>query len=231
MAKFTPGAIIGEIRNKIAAHVYTRNKAGAAIRLKVTPINRRSSLQTTRRQVLSSLSASWRGLSAANLAAWNAAAANFPQSDNLGQTVILTGQQLYVRCNANLNLIGVAVVSTAPIVTTFATLAYGAISATASTGVFTVAFTPTPVPAGYNLVVYASRPVSAGKSFFPNSAYKFIAFVAAAGTSPVTITAAYAAIFGALTGLSGQKIGLKMRLVAIASGVTGQFVRAATTII
>jgi hypothetical protein len=229
MAKFTPGVVIGEIRNKIAAMVFTRNKAGAAIRLRITPINRRSTLQTTRRQVLSSLSANWRGLSAANLAAWNAAAANFPQSDNLGQTVLLTGQQLYVRCNANLALVGVAAVSTAPVVTTFATLAYGTVTATAA-GTFSIAFTPTPVAAGYNLVVYASRAVSAGKSFAPNSAFKFITFVAAAGTSPVNAFAAYSAIFGALTGLTGQKIFIKMRLIATASGLAGQYVRTTVSI-
>ena len=45
-AKFTPGAIISEIRNKIAATVFSKNGAGAIIRNRITPINRRTTLQT-----------------------------------------------------------------------------------------------------------------------------------------------------------------------------------------
>ena len=73
MALFTPGAIVSEVSGKIAATVYSRNKGGAVIRNRRTPINRRSVAQSTRRQGLASFASAWRGLTDAQRAAWNAA--------------------------------------------------------------------------------------------------------------------------------------------------------------
>lgn len=227
-AKFTPGAIISEIRNKIAATVYSKNGAGAMIRNRVTPINRRSTTQTAQRQTLASLASAWRGLSQAQRDGWDAAAPSFPQTDSLGQSVILTGEQLYVRCNANLILTGNSQITAAPIPTSFSVLAIGAITVTASA--FTVAFTPDPVDTGFSLVTRATRPVSAGKSFFAQSEFRFIQVDAAATASPADIDTAYEAIFGDKTGQVGQKIGVEMFLVEDASGLAGIPVRSSAVI-
>lgn len=230
MAKFTPGAIVSEVRNKIAATVFTKNAAGAAIRNRVTPINRRSTTQTNRRQRLASLASAWRGLTEAQRAGWNAASASFPVQDNLGQTIFLTGEQLYIRSNANLLLIGEAQITTAPSPVSFDVLALGAISAAAGAGTFTVAFTPTPVGADFSLVIRATSPKSAGKSFVSQSDFKFVQEVAAAGASPANIAAAYVALFGSLTGTAGQKVFVEIFLIDTASGLAGQIVRGSAII-
>jgi hypothetical protein len=230
-AKFTPGAIISEMRGKVAATVYTKNKAGASIRNRTTPINRRSTGQTQKRQQLSSLSSLWRGLTASQIAGWNSAAASFPQQDSLGQTIFLTGAQLYIRCNANLILIGQAAISDAPTPASFAVLALGALTMDASSGTATLAFTPTPVPTGFSLVVRATRPVSAGKSFVGSSEFRFVQVVAAAGTSPVNIAAAYIAIFGVITGSAGQKVFVEAFLMEDVSGLAGIPVRTSALIV
>lgn len=230
MAKFTPGAIVSEIRNKIAATVYTKNRAGASIRNRTTPINRRSVGQTQKRQQLSSLSSGWRALTASQIAGWNAAAPSFPQQDQLGQTIFLTGHQLYVRCNANLILIGASQITDAPTPASFAVLAIGAFTAVASTGVISMAFTPTPVPTGFNLVVKATAPVSAGKSFVGESAFRFILKEAAAAASPALLTAPYATVWGAITGKAGQKIFVECYLVEVISGLAGIPVRSSAVI-
>ena len=230
MAKFTPGAIVSEVRNKIAATVFTKNAAGAAIRNRTTPINRRSTNQTNRRQRLASLASSWRGLTEAQRAGWNAASASFPVQDNLGQTIYLTGEQLYIRSNANLLLIGEAQITDAPAPASFAVLALGAIAFAAGAGTATVAFTPTPVPAGFELVIRATAPVSAGKSFVSQSEFKFVQSVAAAGASPANVAAAYTALFGSLTGTSGRKVFIEIFLVQISSGLAGQVVRGSAVI-
>lgn len=61
-----------------------------------------------------------------------------------------------------------------------------------------VAFTPTPVPIGYSLIVEATPQMSAGKRFVPRSAYRVVQVVAAAGVSPANILTSYVALFGAL---------------------------------
>lgn len=224
MAKMTPGAIVSEVRGTIAATTFARNKGGAVIRNRITPINRRSPAQTARRQSLASLASSFRGLSQAQIAAWNAATANFPQSDNLGQTIYLSGEQLYVRVNANLILIGEAQITDPPNPVSFDAVAFTSLTATADDQNISLAFTPT-VPNGQQLVVYASRPLSAGKSFVPESEFRFLTSVAAAQTSPQDISAAYAAVFGSIEGSTSQKIFIRMNLVDEATGLAGQSVR------
>lgn len=223
-AKFTPGAIISEIRNKIAATVFSKNKAGAIIRNRITPINRRTTVQTEARQLLASLASSWRGLTQSERDGWNSASPNFPQTDSLGQTVLLTGEQLYVRSNANLIQIAEPQITSAPPPTSFAILSFDGIVLTVAA--FTVGFLPDPVPVGFSLVFRATRPVSAGKQFFGQSEFRFVSFAGAGDVSPKDLFAQYVAIFGDLTGLVGSKVAIEMFLVEEASGLAGIPVRA-----
>lgn len=223
-AKFTPGAIVSEVRGTIAATTFARNKGGAVIRNRIVPINRRSPGQTARRQSLASLASAFRGLLQANIAAWNAAAANFPIQDNLGQTILMSGQQLYVRFNANLILIGASQITSPPSPTSFDSLAFTSLTATADDSAVSLAFTPT-VPTGFAMVVYATRPLSAGKTFVPESDFRFLTAIAAAQTSPQDLGTVYAAVFGAITNNTGDKIFVKFYLVEVASGIAGQAVR------
>jgi len=222
--KVTMGIIVSEARGKVSGNVFSKNKGGAIVRNRVTPINRRSTSQQNQRQQLAALSASWRGLTEAQRVGWNAASPNFPQSDNLGQTIFLSGEQLYVRSNLNLILIGESQITDAPTPTSFDVLAFTSLTAAAGAGTISLAFTPT-VPAGYQMVVRATAPYSAGKSFVPQSSFRFIDAIAAAATSPQSIAAAYVAVHGAITGAAGQKIAVEMFLVEEASGLAGIPVR------
>lgn len=230
MAKFTPGAIVSEVRGTVAATTYSKNKGGAIIRNRVTPINRRSTNQTARRQILASLASAWRGLTQAQRDSWNAASPNFPQSDSLGQTIFLTGEQLYVRSNANLILIGEAQIVNAPTPVSFDVLAFTSLTATAGTGVISLAFTPT-VPAGFQLVIRATAPISPGVSFVPSSKFRFVQAIAPLAISPQALTAAYALVFGSIAGAVGQKIFIEMFLIEEASGLAGIPVRGVGVIV
>lgn len=222
--KVTMGIIVSEARGKVSGNVFSKNKGGAIVRNRVTPINRRSANQQNQRQQLAALAASWRGLTEEQRVGWNAASPNFPQSDNLGQTIFLSGEQLYIRCNLNLILIGESQITDAPTPTSFDVLGFTSLSPDASAGTIGLAFTPT-VPAGFTMVVRATAPYSAGKSFVPQSAFRFIDAIAAAQTSPQAIGPQYVAVHGAITGATGQKIAVEMFLVENASGLAGIPVR------
>lgn len=228
MAKFTPGIVISEIRGKFAATIFSKNRGGAMIRNRVTPINRKSLTQSAVRQEFSAISTSWRGLTQAQRDAWIAATPNFPYQDTLGQTKQLSGAQLYEKFNRNLTVLGESLISTPPLPTSFPVLAFGAI--TLSAAAFTVGFTPDPVPAGFALVVYATRPVSPGVDAFRDSDFRFIGFEDPAGISPFDINTAYEAIFGSKTGLTGQKVGVEIKLVEVASGIAGTALRTSALI-
>lgn len=83
-----------------------------------------------------------------------------------------------------------------------------------------LAFTPTPVGTGDSLVIEASAPVSAGKTGVPRGKYRFIQKVAAAGTSPADILAAYTAIYGSLEDKTGARIFVRARVIN-SSGFSG----------
>lgn len=219
-AKMTPGAIVSEVRGKIAATVFGRNKGGAVIRNRITPINRRSTSQQLRKQLLASFASQWRGLTQAQRDSWNSASLNFPQTDNLGQVIYLTGEQLYIRSNANLVMIGQSQITSAPTPSSFDVLAFTSLDATADDGVISLAFTPT-VPAGFSMVVRATPPLSPGKQSPGRSAFRYLQTIAAAATSPQALTTAYANVFGAITGATGQKIFVEFFLVENASGLSG----------
>lgn len=228
MAKFTPGIVISEIRGKFAATIFSKNRAGAMIRNRVTPINRRSLSQSMVRQEFSAISTSWRGLTQAQRDAWIAATPNFPYQDTLGQTKILSGAQLYEQFNRNLLVIGATQITNPPLPTSFSVLAFGAI--TLSAAAFTVGFTPTPVEADRELVLYATRPVSPGVDAFRDSDFRFIASETAAAASPADINTAYEAVFGSKTGLTGQKVGIQIKLVEISSGIASTPLRTSALI-
>jgi hypothetical protein len=223
MAKFTPGAIISEIRGTIASTTFSKNAAGAIIRNRVVPINRNSTLQSNQRQIFSNLSSSWRALTEAQRNSWIAAAPDFPYQDSLGQTKFLSGAQLYEKLNLNLAVIGESPITTAPAQTSFPELAFGAIAATDAA--FTAAFTPTPVPAGMTAVFYATRPLSAGKSFVNKSDFRFIQSEAAAEASPADLFAAYEAAVSSLTGQEDKKVFVEMGLIETATGIASARIR------
>lgn len=224
MAKYTPGAIVSEIRGTIAATTHSRNRGKAIMRNRVTPINRRSPGQSSRRQRLASFASQFRGLTQAQIAGWNSAALNFPRQDNLGQTIYLTGEQLFCQLNINLQLIGASAITDAPAPSSFEVLALGTI-VLEDDNTMTVAFTPTPVPTGFNLVVRATAPKSAGRSFVSPSEFRYIQNVAPAGTSPVDISTAYQAVWGSLANAVGQKVFIEIFLIDAATGQAGQKVR------
>lgn len=228
MAKFTPGAIISEIRGTIASTTFSKNAAGAIIRNRVKPINRNSTAQNVVRQAFATISSLWRGLSQSQRNSWIAAAPDFPYQDSLGQTKTLTGAQLHQKLNLNLQSIDESPIQSAPAPISFPALAVGVV--TASTSAFTIAFTPDPVPTGFALKVFATRPISAGIDFVSKSDFREVEFFDPADTSPADIFTSYTTKVSGLAGQAGKKVFVELQYVHIASGIASARVRGNATV-
>lgn len=183
----------------IAGTTHSHNRAGQYTRNRRAPVQPRTARQTTIRAQFGANSSAWAALTAATQAAWVAYADAFPITDSLGQSIKLTGHQMYVAINTNLVNAGLAtnsavpvsnsVFGPAPVTFTFSHTTGGSIAFTAG-------------GASDKLLVAYSKPMSAGRSF--NRTFSQASVAAGTGT-PVTITAAaYAAIYG--TAVAGQKI-------------------------
>lgn len=205
--------ILSEARGKLNGMVFSRNRYAAIIRNKTSPVNPDTSSQALQRQNFGALSASFRALTASQIAAWNAATANWPRNNVFGQQYLQSGLNLYVGLNQNLLNVNKSEISDPPTPTELPVLEFGAIVNTTTT--MTVAFTPTPVPTGYSLLIFATAPVSAGRNYLKNR-YRMISVQAAAATSPADIFTAYTAKFG--TPVAGMRIGFKMFLVNESTG-------------
>ncbi|MCK5603121.1 hypothetical protein KAR91_14655 [Candidatus Pacearchaeota archaeon] len=211
-AKFTPGAIISEISGKIAATIFTRNKGGNIIRNRRTPINRRSVAQSTRRQALGNLASSWRGITQSQRNGWNGATGNFPYQNTLGETKFLSGEQLYVQFNANLLLIGSAVIEDVPAPFGFATFV---ISCTAADAIpaLSLVFSPSPLTADNNLAVFATPNLSPGIASPNASKFRFLENIAPSDTTPTDLLATFQALFG--DPVEAQKIFIEIRPISV----------------
>ena len=150
----------GSQANTTASH----NRAGQYYR------NRRAPVQpvgTGRRALvranLSQASSGWASLTSAQQAAWTAFANGHPITDALGQSITLTGHQMYVSCTAQLLNCGQTPLVTPPLDTGTVAPVVTVFTVT-HLGVITLTMTVSGTASDFILVAF-SAPVSNGVSF------------------------------------------------------------------
>lgn len=208
------GSLVTDGRGKIGGHVASKNRAGAYLRTKVTPVNPNSTDQQVARGILTGFSQAWRSLTAAQRNAWNGAVGDFARTDVFGDSHNPTGFNLYVRLNSKLAVIGASALTLPPLPSEVSNVVASALTMTITGSVGEVAFAPT-VPAGMAVIVRATAGVSPGKNFV-KSEYRIIDVMAAAATTPEDIWAAYVAKFGSPT--AGTKVFVSLETVNITTG-------------
>ena len=218
MAKILMTAIVADIRNKLNGSVFSKNRYGAYVRTKVTPVNPQTTAQQNVRSRLATNAQAWRGLTEAQRQSWIDAAALFPFTDIFGNSKILSGSTLYVKLNNNLAGIGEAALALAPAPVAIPQLEIFGITATAGVQSLSMPFLPTPVPADYVIVIQSTGNVTPGKSFVKNL-FRTILPISAAATSPQNLLAAFTAKHGPV--VVGQKIFIRAYFVSVLSGQAG----------
>lgn len=179
------GSIAGTTSSHNRAGQYTRNR-----RSPVQPVGtgRRAFI----RQAFGASSSGWAALTVAEQAAWASYADSFPITDALGQSIKLTGQQMYVSITTQLLNCSQAPVTAPPV--TNAVFSAGLPTFTAvSAGAITVTPTGTGAAGDFLLIAF-SRPLSAGRSF--NATYWQYTHVAGNSVVPIVATTPYHTQFG-----------------------------------
>ncbi len=214
-AKF--GLVIVGGSGKLGGHVVTKNRAGYAIRTKVTPSNPQTTFQANVRARLTTISKSWAGLSDAQRLQWNTAVDSFKSTNIWGDGVTPSGFNLFQKLNNNILLSGGTAITTPP--TPAAVVGLTAFTATAvHAGASTLTFTvDSNSGATQFLEIWATESVPAGKTFVKNK-FRLIGSIVSTTASPYTATTLYNAKFGA-PGAAGKKI--YFRIVGV-NQTTGQ---------
>ena len=228
MAKILFTAVVADMRNKLNGTVFSKNRYGAYARTKVTPVNPQTTAQQTARNNLATNAQAWRGLTESQRQSWISAAPSFPFTDIFGNSKILSGSALYVKLNSNLANLGIGSLTDAPSPVSIPALLTLDLSVVASTGVVSVQFTPTPIPAGFQLQIFATPNVGPGISFV-KQAFRFVGNIASAGASPAVITTEWASLFGAP--VLGQKVFIRCALVSSDTGQLGIPLQAQTIVV
>lgn len=109
--------IFSEISGSIAGATYFKGKSGLTVRARTTPVDPQSAAQVTARNSLSQASTAWSDeLTQPQREAWTAYAIGTPLTNKLGDELVLSGQQMYVRCNQPRLVAGVTRIDDGPIV-------------------------------------------------------------------------------------------------------------------
>ncbi len=208
MAKIKWGMIVADGRGKLGGQVFSKNRAGAYIRTKVTPTNPQTAAQTIVRQSFAVFSQGWSALSSNLIAAWNGAVSDWSMTDVFGDLKKPTGKNLYLKLNQSATLAGYASFTAVPakleMVEGIVTSAVFAISSGE------VLLMGSSISANARIVVYGSPKVSAGTSYIKNRMRQIYEEVANAYSSSQAFTN-YQAKFGTVA--LGENIFLGVKYV------------------
>ena len=187
--KFLGAPSSGSIAGTTSSH----NRAGQYTRNRRTPVNPvGTGRRATVRSNFSTAAKGYAALTAPQQAAWAAYALNYPVIDALGQSIKLTGQQMYVSINAQLLNVGAAVATVPPV-----TNAVTPVVVTAATmthlGVMTITLGAGGAATDYICLAF-SKPRSSGTGF--NGTFWQELVVPANSAGAATYGTAYVAQFG-----------------------------------
>lgn len=217
MAKIQFGAVATDARGKIAGIVYSKNKAGGYVRQKVSPSQTDTARRGLVREIFAANASTWStGLTAAQVAAWNAFAALHLGTDVFGQARANSGIGMFQKLNSIIQIAGGTAILSPPANLSIVSLLTTTITLTAGApDVASAAYTPTPTEANVKLQVYATAPLPVGRTF-TKSGKRWIGVSAAAAVSPYNFAAAYLAKFGAMT--VGKVVGVWVNKVNTVTG-------------
>lgn len=221
MSKIKYSALVSDVRNKLNGSVLSKNRFGNYIRNKTTPVNPQTTFQQNQRALLSAMSQAWAGITEAQRNGWRALAQTLPFTDIFGDAKILTGQMMFVKLNINLEKIGDAAISDAPLKVAIPFVEATALVATVTAGVLTdldMTIAPGTIPAGFDLVAYATPPVNPGISFVKNQ-FRFIGVAPAPVAGVIDLATLWNARFG--SAVAGQRVFVRLALVSTSSGQQG----------
>lgn len=188
MALIKLGALAADIRGSIGGETFARNRSGLYCRSRVKPINPQSERQQLVRNTITTLQAAFRDtLTDAQRKAWLDLAKGTVANNKLGESITLTGQNLFIKINSILVQAGEALLAEAP--TGPATIAPSAWTYTGATanGIRLSAESPAQ-GAGDVLVTQISPACNATINFFKGP-WETIVYNVGALTPPVTLLA------------------------------------------
>jgi hypothetical protein len=198
MALIRTSVAVGDISGSVGGGTFARSKGGLGLRTRRKPINPRSERQQARRSNIAYLTSYWGStLSAVNRELWMTYAANTSWTNRLGESIKLTGMNMFVAINSLLLLAGQSLKaaapataggSAAPIFTVTCDVSDAQVKIAEPSVGFTKATT------GDLLLIFMGRPQSPGQSG-PPKGFRYAGTIVGSSSTPPTFPTTTAAPF------------------------------------
>ena len=216
MAKIRTGPLAAQISGSIAGQTFSHNRGGAYVRNRSIPVTSTTPAALLQKATLTAASQAFAGLTPAQRLSWQEWARENPRIDTLGESRTMTGQQAYIG-----NRIRMVKIAEIPLTTPPNTPAPPPLTTLVGqydigTGMFDVAWTPTPLQAGEHLWVQGTVVNSDAINYVQNL-LRFVVAGGDASVSPRDFQTELEAIFGTLT--AGQNV---TWIVSVFDDLTGQ---------
>ncbi len=165
MAKIKLGMIVVEMRGKLGGHVFAKNRGGAYVRTKITPVNPQTAFQAAVRAIFSAISQAWSGLTQDQRNSWNTKVSLYATTDVFGDSKNPSGKELHQRLNENLLNSGQTIIANAPSPLPVPTGVLSELDFLIGLGLNVNTLGDS---TGSKMQVFATPPVSAGTEFVKN---------------------------------------------------------------
>lgn len=208
MAKIKFGMMMTDARGKLGGQVFSKNRGGAYVRTKVTPVNPQTTYQQNVRANFGNVSQSWAGLTPEQIAAWNAAVNDWQSTDIFGDLRTPSGKNLFQRINNYLAELELAYFVNPPMKQVVQQITNLTATATISPDAVSITLDASANLSDYDayLLVSATPPVSNGVTFVKNRYRRIGKYEPIEGANTIDITADYVAKFGSFSSAVGQKM-------------------------
>ncbi len=198
LIKFGGGVV--QASGSIGGTTYARNRFGNYSRSRTKPVNPQSQTQGVIRSSLAYLSQYWSAnLDVTERGQWATYAAAVPSQNRLGESVYLTGFNMFLRTNIINIANGGAVIDAGPTTLTMPeTDPTMEATFTASTQIISISFDdalPWATETGAKMYIYQGQPQSATRNFFKGP-WKYAGTIDANDTTPAAISAAFPIVAG-----------------------------------
>lgn len=210
------GALVTEGRGKLGGHVASKNKSGAILRTKVTPVNPQTSAQASARSRLGGNSQAWSVLTEEQRSSWNALASETSKTNIFGDQYFPSGKNLFTSVNNNLVMIGRPQIAEAPVFAELPFIIGMTAGVVSSAGEINLTINVSGSVVGNALVIEATAPSSAGKYNFDGAFRKIFVAITGAVPTPQALQTAYVEKFG--FPVEGKKIAFRAYYVSVSGG-------------
>lgn len=225
MALIKLGGLAQDVRGSLNGTTFSRNRGGAYVRTKVSPVQPVSDWAAAARSIFTTIAKAWSGeLDSGERTAWNTYAADHPFTNVFGDNIILPGIAMFQSINRDVLQIGGAIITDATSILVPALITPGAtpvVTETANAIVHITALVAGTLGTNDKLVVMATPPQNPSWTIQKN---RFRLLNIQTGAQPVVATdlkTLYNARFEDPYAPESYVIGFSIRVVDVVSGGHG----------